>query len=68
MNLIGAISVKLGPLPSPAATSHLLISQGKLILGWTKSELISLSTDQTVLEVFPALQLVYDMLMSAIIP
>lgn len=34
MSLIGAISVKFGPLPSAAAaTSLLLISQGKLILG-----------------------------------
>lgn len=51
-----AISVKLGLLPSAVANFCLLISQGKLILDWTKSELISLSADQTLLEVFPSLK------------
>lgn len=60
MNLIGATAVKLAPLYSPIATALLLISQGKLILGWTKSELISLSTDQAALEVLPTLKLVYN--------
>lgn len=47
------ILVKLGLLPS--ANSCLLISHGKLILDWATSELISLSADQTALEVFPSL-------------
>lgn len=49
------ILVKLGLLPSAVANFCLLISHGKLILDWATSELISLSADQTVLEVFPSL-------------